>query len=481
MFKAPKDINAFLRSAISNFEGSDECQMMRVGDAYYDSDNTKIMARKKLMYARDTGTNADYLIEDPYKANNKLAAGYYKILVDQKIQYSLGKPVTIRAGKQDILDLLGKEEFPKALKKTGKAASKKFIGWAQPYISGDEKFKLMHIPSEQVIAMYKTDDADELDYAIRFYPVTILNSKDEMVKVIRVEVWDDIQVTYYQQDPENKEYKFLEGVVNPRPHMIQKLQYGDTVTQSENLSWGKVPLIPFYNNDERVHDLKPVRRHIDVYDIVESDFANNLEDIQDIYWVLKGYNGTNLDTFLNEVRKYKTLKVSDEGDAHAESVNIPTEARTAMLDRINDDIFRFGRGVDTSKTGDGNITNIVIKSRFANLDLKANEFESECRDFIDRVMRFLNRYLQINGQTPVGDYDVTFNRSMIMNETEILTANAGQQGNVSDETRLSNHPWVDDVAEEQERLEAEKPDVELDDDDLEDDIDGQGSGTNKAG
>ena len=98
-----------------------------------------------------------------------------------------------------------------------------------------------------------------------------------------------------------------------------------------------------------------------------------------------------------------------------------------------------------------------------------------------RVMRFLNRYLQINGQTPVGDYDVTFNRSMIMNETEILTANAGQQGNVSDETRLSNHPWVDDVAEEQERLEAEKPDVELDDDDLEDDIDGQGSGTNKAG
>jgi SPP1 family phage portal protein len=288
-------------------------------------------------------------------------------------------------------------------------------------------------------------------------------------------VWDEFYVTYYQQDPDSLEYK-IDG--KPASHMKTKEMYGEEVRSEGALSWGVVPFIPLQNNDEGLYDLQPVKGFIDVYDLVDSDFANNLEDIQDIYWILKGYNGENMDTFLAEVRKYKTLKVSEEGDAKAQTVEIPTEARKTMLEILNDDIFKFGRGVDTSKTGEGTITNVVIKSRFANLDLKASEFENQLRDFIDRVVVFYNRYLNIKGQPLIEDYDVTFNRSQIFNETEILKANAEQQGAVSEDTRLSNHPWVDNVEEEKKKLEAEKPVIVLTDDEdgEEDPTGGDGGG-----
>jgi SPP1 family phage portal protein len=479
MFVEPKDVNQFLRSIISRFEASKEREMMDAGDKYYKSENIKITERKKLMYMRDAAGH-DYLIEDPYKANNKLAAGYYKILIDQKVQYSLGKEVTITTnnGKTDLLDVLGKEEFPKILRKIGKAASKKYIGWAQPYIENG-KFMLAHIPSEQVVPVYNPENADELLYALRYYPVQVLNAQDEMTEVYRVEVWDSVQVTYYQQNPDTKAYamyEFKDGSQNPRPHRKSTLKYGDKIATQEAKSWDRVPLIPFYNNDENLYDLQPVKRHIDIYDVVESDFANNLEDIQDIYWILKGYNGTNIDTFLSEVRKYKTLKVDETGDAKAESIDIPTEARETMLNRLNDDIFKFGRGFDPSKTGDGNITNIVIKSRYSALDLKASEFEGQCREFIDRVIWFLNKFFEITGGgEQIADYDVTFNRSQIFNETEILAANASQQGAVSEDTRLSNHPWVDDIQEEKKKMEAEKPAIVIPDD-IEEDIDDEQEG-----
>lgn len=480
MFIIPKNINAFLEATISTFEGSTERAMMDTGKDYYKSENTKIMARKKLMYVRDSDSGADYLIEDPYKANNKLASGFYKILVDQKVQYSLGKAVTVQAKntETDILDFLGKD-FPRILQKTGKAASKKYIGWVQVYIQ-DGEFKLMAIPPEQIIDVYKTENADELDYILRYYPVQALNDQDEMETINRVEIWDEHQVVYYQQKPETKEYVlyiFPDGSQNPRPHMKSTVTHGEKVTSEQGLSWGRVPFIPFYNNDEDLYDLQAIKHYVDAYDIVGSDFANNLEDIQDVYWILKGYDGENIDTFLAEVRKYKTLKVSEDGDAKAHSIEIPTEARKVALERLMDDIFRFARGVDTSKPGEGNLTNVVIKARFANLDLKASEFEAQCREFIDGIMWFLNRYFEITNQEQIQDYKITFNRSQIFNETELLKSNTEQQGSISEDTRLSNHPWVEDVEDEKKKMEAEKPAIIIpepeDEEDGDDEEEGQ--------
>lgn len=454
-------VTEMIETYIADFEASAMREDMEEGNSYYRSENTEIMDRKFYIYAEDdTGNPVE--IEDPYKANNKLASGYFKLLVDQKVNYLLGNQPTVTTNQDlDILDNI----FFRTVKKTGKEASKKIRGWLQPYIDSEGNFDYKRIPTEQVVPVYKANNANELEFVIRYYSVTVLNQEGNAVKVNRVEVWDDEEVTYYQESTFDGLYRLLdEGQMeemlgsefpNPKYHFQRTMEYGQTTETVEELSWGKPPFIPLENNDELTNDLKPVKSFIDAYDIVKSDFVNNLEDFQDVYWILKGYEGQNLNEFLEQVKKYRSLKVAEDGDARAETIDIPEKARKEALEGLERDIFTFGQGVNPNELSGGNITNVVIKSRFANLDLKADQFEDEIRQFIEEFIDFYNIYREMNNEPPIEIEDMTFNRSMIMNEVEMAQLANQSKGSLSEETRLSNDPRVDDPEDEIERMNNE--------------------------
>lgn len=465
----PKEASDLIKAYIRDFENSKRKQKMKYGEDYYRSRNTEIMNRKMLIYA-ETEDGIPYEVEDPYKANNKLPSGYFKLLVDQKLNYLLGKEIAFDTDQEEELkEMLGRK-LQSQLKQLGKEASKKVIGWKHPYIDEEQNLKFMIVPSEQIIPVYKPDFKDQLELIIRYYRVTVLNEDGEAVKVTRVEVWDDEEVAYYQENdktgiielitPEYMQRIFGKVYQNPKYHFQKDIKYGDKVAESEGIPWNKVPFIPLYNNDDEEYDLQPIKPFIDAYDIINSDFINNLEDFQDVYWILKGYDGENLQEFLHQVKRYKTLKVADDGDARSEQIEIPYEARREALKGLENDIFNFGMGVNPSQLGEGGtITNVVIKSRYTNLDLKCNEFETQLKDFIHELMHFVNRYRELTNQSEIELKDVQFTRSMIMNENEILESNAKQQGRVSEETRLANHLWVDDVEEEKERMRQEQEEM----------------------
>ena len=467
----PAKVTETIKTFINDFEASDKRQDMRYGEDYYRSENTEIMSRQMLIYA-ETDDGVPYEMEDPYKANNKLPAGYFKILVDQKVNYLLGKDITFESEQaEELRDLLGRR-FQTTLTQVAREASKKTVGWLHPYIDAEGNFKYSHIPSEQVIAVYSPHDHEKLELAIRYYTVKVISEDNEALTVNRVEVWDTEQVTYYQEntrtglydllDEESMYNIFCRPYPNPKYHFQKDIRYGDAVAKTEGIAWGMVPFVPLYNNDEETCDLKPIKDYIDAYDIVNSDFVNNLEDFQDVYWILKGYDGTNLSEFLNQVKRYKTLKVSDDGDARSEQLEVPYLARKEAKQSLEQDIFTFGMGVNPNQVGDGSITNVVIKSRYANLDLKASQFEREVKDFIFTLMEFINRYQELYNNPPIELEDIVCNRSMIMNEIELLEANAKQKGSISESTRLSNHPWVSAVEEEQEAMRQEMEMIDLD-------------------
>ena len=444
---------------------------MQYGEDYYRSENTEIMNRKMMIYTENEhGVPVD--MEDPYKANNKLASGFFKLLVDQKLNYSLGKDIAFNTDNPDeIHEILGRK-FQSTLKTIAKESSKKSIGWGHVYIDDKGVFKLVKIPSEQLIPLYSNIDDEELEAVVRYYTVV---SDGEPIN--RVEVWDKETVTYYQQNGKYGAYYLIGDKEmfdifgrpwsNPRYHLYKSIKFGERETQVVDMAWGEIPFIPLYNNDEEDTDLQPIKNYIDVYDVVESDFANNLEDFQDIYWILKGYQGENVGKFLEQVKRYKALKVSEDGDAKAEKLEVPYEARMTELKNLEDKIFTFGQGVNLNQSGDGNITNVVIRSRFANLDLKANGFELEVEDFIDRLIYFVNKYREFNNMPPIEVDGVVFNRSMIINEVELLESNTKQKGMISEDTRLANHPWVEDVEtevglikEETDNMTVTIPDIE---------------------
>lgn len=450
-----RDPGKLIKKYVTRFEDSDFREQMKLGEAYYRHKNVEIMKRSK-KFMSDHGP-----MSDPYKANNKMPSSYLKLLVKQKVNYSINEGTMIDSDQEDrIKEDLG--NWKKYLKETGKEASKKAVGWCLPYIE-DGKFKLKKIPSEQVVWIPPADDEEGIEYVIRYYDETVTDASGKTVNLKRAEVWDSIQVYYYSKTAkDNKAWEMDKyKPYNPMPHITRTIKYGKEVRGREEQGWGKPPFIRLWNDDEHQTDLEPIKAFIDAYDIVSSDFANNLEDFQDVYWILKNYGGEPVEEVLKQIKHYKVLATPEEGDARTETINIPTEARKVLLDVSEKLIYKFGMGLNPDDI-EGNITNVRIEALFANLDLKANDFEDELQEFWDQLMYFLNRYYQLTGQPPA-ESSLKFKRTRIINKESMLTANAGQMGMISERTRLKNHPYVNDVEEELELMSQESQGIVIED------------------
>ncbi len=95
---------------------------------------------------------------------------------------------------------------------------------------------------------------------------------------------------------------------------------------------------------------------------------------------------------------------------------------------------------------------------YNDIDTDANSMETEFQASLEQLEWFIKAYLANAG---IGSFEeskatFTFNRSMMMNQSEIITNVRNSSGLISDETILSHHPWVTDVDEELERLKKQK-------------------------
>lgn len=440
------DINN-LKDILEEFTSSSLYKWMVWGDKYYASDNEDIKGRKKLVYL----PNMPKPIEHPYLANHRLPSGYMTKLVDQKVQYLLGNGVTVdKDSKASIDELFGssknRDKFSSFVQDIATTASKKVVGWAYPYIDPDNQLKFVNVPPEEVIALM--DSKNQIQMLIRFYKNTKVDESDQKLKAFAVvEVWTNLEITTYEKVADDN--KAVYEQVNKCGHMSKEVINNLTGASEEKqeMGWGRIPFIPLYNSKDKTSDLKRVKPFIDIYDIVNSDFANNIDDMQEAFYILKNYGGEDMEEFVSQLKMIKAVPVGADGDIDVKQLQIPTEARSTFLELTDKNIFKFGMGVDTTNLAGGNITNVTIKSMFADLDLKADKFETQVLDFLEDVVWFINEYFKMIGKSAIAP-SFTFSRSLIINEVEILKANQEQKGSISEDTRLKNNPWVKDVEEE---------------------------------
>ena len=116
----------------------------------------------------------------------------------------------------------------------------------------------------------------------------------------------------------------------------------------------------------------------------------------------------------------KVIGIGENGDVEVRTVEIPYQARKEMLVIDKEGIFMFGMGFDPTRVGDGNITNIVILSRYSLLELKANKLQDRLEGLLDQIVEVV--LAEINEEHEK-DYQITdieykFTRSMMTNESE---------------------------------------------------------------
>lgn len=437
-------------SIIKDLIEDHDTRHMKEGQKYYYNEND-ILDRKQYYYKDGVKT-----IDDT-KVNNRIPHNWHKLLVDQKVAYLVGKPVVLQAeeGQEEYggrLNLILGEEWDDILNELSKSSSNKGTEWLHVYINEEGLFKFIIIPAEEIISIYDTSLQENLEIILRYYLVEV-NGKDR----IRVEWWTRETVTFYIENDSGTFVLDDTESINPAPHYY----YNDV-----GYGWTKVPFIEFPNNEERMSDLKFYKELVDSYDSNIADLANNLEEVQEIITILKGYEGADLSKFNENLRYYKTIKVSGDQGSGVDKLElkIPIEAKKEMLDRLEENIFLFGQGVNMKTDRFGNSpSGVALKFLYSSLDLKASIMERKFRKSIKRLLWFATEYINIIDKK---DYDsttvqVTFRKTMITNDKEDVEIARDSDGIISDETIIANHPWVEDVAVEQQRL-KEQEKTELD-------------------
>lgn len=420
-----------INTAIQNDKKDERQAAIKNGVNYYNNQNDILNATRRYFDAEGNEKT------DNTKANNRIPHSFYPLLVKQKVGYLLGKPINFASDNQNIIDYLGDilgAKWDLTAQELLKNASNKGDEWLYCYIDRDGVFSYTVCPTEQVIPLYDNAFKTNLDGVIRYF--TTQNLQGEEVE--HIEFWTKDSVK-----------KFEGGI------FIE--ENAPFTVNGKGYTFGYVPFVQFKNNEDMTTDLSMVKDLIDAYDKLVSGLANDIEDIQDAIYVLKGYQGTDPNEFSTNLRYFKLIKVDETGGVDKLEIHIPIEAKDSHIKRLEDDIYRLGMGVDVSAEKLGNSSGVALKFLYSLLDLKVDMSEAQFRRGIRHFLKIISQWYGVINGTPFErkDVKVTFNRSLIVNTKEQIVNCSNSVGMISAKTLLANHPFVSDVDFELEQMEQE--------------------------
>lgn len=439
-----------IKGIITRDRGSVEKKRMVEGNNYYEGEHDVLNKAFNVYYVRGIKktTNA--------KANYKITNPFHTDLVDQKKDFIMSVQPTISYNseeKQKILNEIIGESMWDFLEDACVGASNQGIEWGHVFINEKGEFDFTIVPAVQLIPDYDNNYKKNLLSMMRYYYVDAQDEKGNLKQKTKVEIWTNTEVHFYIENDKGEFIKDISEVDNPRPHWKEFLKQGEEIISSENKSWERVPFFPLLNNKKKISDLKRIKTLIDLYDVVLSQFGNQIEDVKEIQIVIRNYDGTDNEQLIQMFKENGLIKVTGDGGAEPLTLTIPVEAKESIMKMLKENIYRFGRGIDYTGLALNNPTNQTLMFMYSGLDLKANAMIRGLNKFIKELFSYYAQWKAI--EILPQDIQITFTKSMIINEAEIITNIANSTGLISKRTQLQKHPYVDDVDAELEQIEKE--------------------------
>jgi SPP1 family phage portal protein len=362
-----------------------------------------------------------------------LYTNYFKMLVNQKINYLLAKEPTVKETEvmsiTVITDLLEDLLLNAALDTAA---------WVHFYVNEENRLDWILIHDSEIIPLYDKYNKNIIGI-IRYYKI----NEEEF----KIEEWNlkGVTITTVRKD------KIVDSI--HESHFVVETVFNGELENMEAKNLPFIPFLPLYNNKSKVSDMDGIHELLDMYNQINSGFVDNINRFQEAIMKLKGFSGDKdtLKETMDNLKTYKMAGMPEDGDMEYMAVEIPVEARKVILDILKENIFKIGQGLDPDTLGDGNITNVVIKNRYSGLDMKANGTEKQIKLFYEKFARCLTLYYMTKY-----DDKITCNRSMLINEKELIESCVMSMGLISMETIIEHHPWPTDVQKEMEKLKAEK-------------------------
>ena len=372
---------------------------------------------------------------DNKKPKNKLSNPYASYITNSSVGYFLGKPVSYKSNDETFLNKLNEVmKYNDEVDNNTTLAKYCSIGgysYELLYSDNEANPRFKALSADEVAVVYDNTLEENYLFAIRYYDEYVIGKEDPITKI---EIYTDTQILYFILDND-------------------KLII-DSDNEAMDHYFGDVPIVSYDNNDERYGDFEKVKSLIDAYDKTQSDSANDFEMFTHAMLVVTGH----------VVDKEEAKDINDkyiinfqDADGKAEYLvkNIQDKALENYKNRLNEDIHKFSNIPNMSdESFASNASGIALKFKLMGLENITGIKEAKFRKGLMRRIELLCSFLKVKSNVNYNftDIEIVFTRNRPVNEVEITQMMKDLNGLISDDTLLSMHPAVTDVALEKESI-----------------------------
>lgn len=467
------EVDKLVQTVYDEFNNSDERKLMLEGIKYYQNES-KIDKKVRYDHCGTDGSKNDKL------SNAKMHKNIMRKLTRQKINTLLGKPYSIKTANEQYKKILEDEYFTKYMYRkiynTCKEAIKEGINWLNAYYDENGELQFRRVPGHQVkvfwsdrehtkisqlihyyeIAIYKGDTTINATYADYYSPNGVIHYIKEDRGFVRDKTKPREEGNFKLMVPQTEEIKNDEGEVVEVTYKLD--ENGKIVFEPQEMVWERIPWIPLKYNQEETSLLKYIKSDQDYYEELLSAMVDIIIDIPNSIKYFKGYSGADLAELTQNIAKFRAVLVDPDGDVGSLDTSFDGTTFGDLLDRVRKDAYEDGGGVDMQSDKTGDKSGVGLKFLYSDLDLDLGELEQEMDVFFEWLLWFIDFDINVKGKGDYSQEEVTFefNKTNIVNESERISMINSSRDMIPDEILLPKHPFVEDVSEVEEAIEAQR-------------------------
>lgn len=427
------------------YKATGEFRAALTANQYFRGDNPvvagKTILKAKKMEYRDKNGRMRVRSGTEDVVGNRIASGYFFRFVTQQNQFLLSNGVTLK--DQDAKDILG-ADFDAKLEQLGEKALVQGVAWG---FWNAERLEVIEAAKDILSgAVALVDEQTSRPMAlVQFWQI-------ETKRPMYVRLFTADGVVMYRTDKENN---LVEVEGSRRPYIVRTLTDGLGTVELDGRNYDRLPVLPLYASSEQRSELTAaIKEKIDAYDRILSDFADNLDRANDVYWVLNNFGGTMDDVaeLLEQIQRVKAVANLSDGTgtsstAEPKTIDVPYAAREKALTILEKQLYSDYMALNMDELTGGSLTNVAIRAASANFNIKADRYEWQVRTFVQDLLDLIGRPTD----------EIRFKRQTIANESETVQDISLMRDYIDQETALKLNPYIDQEEVEQilERLAAE--------------------------
>lgn len=376
-------------------------------------------------------------------ANNKLMINHAEYITDFATAYFMGNPIKYtfpeeetRTDDDSLLQAFRKANITQV--DTELARDLSIFGIGIEYVYQDKEGNTKSTNLDPRTAFLIVDDTVE---------------ENTLIGVHRIK----------KRDEENKEIgEVIKAITDNAVYTFEFKNNALNLINEEINIFNQVSMIEYWNKVNQKGDFESVISLINAYNLLQSDRVNDKEQYVDSLLVLYGtLAGDNSEEKLKTARELKRLGLLElsEGDKVEYLSKTFHEADVELLKKsIIEDIHKISKVPNlTDENFAGNSSGVAMKYKLLGLEQLAQTKEEYYRIGLKERIKLYANILNIKMiSIDVDNIEMTFIRSLPVNELEIAQLITYLNNVVSQKTLLSLLPFVEDVDSEIERVEEQK-------------------------